>query len=61
MVRETYKKYEKGAFRIGVSTFVPFEIGSAYNYRRPTMKLAELRWCLTEFSFTNPSQFPDMF
>ena len=28
---------------------------------RPTMKIPELRWCLTEISFNNPSQFPDMF
>ena len=32
-----------------------------HNYRRPTMKIPELRWCLTEMSFNNPSQFPGMF
>ena len=30
-------------------------------YRQPTMKIPELRWCLTEISFTYPSQFPGMF
>ena len=31
-------------------------------YRRPTMKIPELRWCLiTQISFNNPSQFPGMF
>ena len=32
-----------------------------HNYRRPTMKIPDLRWCLTEMSFNNPSQFPYMF
>ena len=32
-----------------------------HNYRRPTMKIPELRWCLTEITFNNPSQFPGMF
>ena len=32
-----------------------------HNYRRPTTKIPELRWCLTEMSFNNPSQFPGMF
>ena len=32
-----------------------------HHYRRPTMKIPELRWWLTEMSFNNPSQFPDMF
>ena len=31
------------------------------NYRRPTMKIPEVRWCLTEISFNNTSQFPGMF
>ena len=34
---------------------------SKHNYRRPTMKIPELRWCLTEITFNNPSQFPSMF
>ena len=29
-----------------------------HNYRRPAMKIPELRWCLTEIPFNNPSQFP---
>ena len=29
--RETYKKNEKGAFRVEISSFVPFEFGSVYN------------------------------
>ena len=28
---------------------------------RPAMKIPEIRWCLTESSFNNPSQFPGMF
>ena len=32
-----------------------------HDYRRPTMKIPELRWCLTEITFNNPSQFPGMF
>ena len=32
-----------------------------HNYRRPIMKIPELRWCLTEITFNNPSQFPGMF
>ena len=32
-----------------------------HNNRRPTVKIPELRWCLTEISFNNPSQFPGMF
>ena len=31
-----------------------------HNYRRPAMKIPELRWCLTEITFNNPSQFPGM-
>ena len=31
------------------------------NYRRPTMKIPEFRWCLTEMSFNNPGQSPGMF
>ena len=31
------------------------------NYRRPTMKILELRWGLTEISSKNPSQFSGMF
>ena len=45
-----------------MSTFVGFEIGSVYTINRPsTMKLPELRWCLTEITFNNPSQFQGMF
>ena len=32
-----------------------------HKYRRPTTKIPELRWCLTQISFNNPSQFPGMF
>ena len=46
---------KKRAFRLSLSTFVGFEIGSVY------MKIPELRWCLAEITFNNPSQFPGMF
>ena len=47
---ETYKKYEKRAFRVEISTFVLFEFGSVHNrhYLRPNIKIPELRWCVTE-------------
>ena len=32
-----------------------------HNYHWPTMKIPELRWCLPEMSFNNPSQFPGFF
>ena len=33
----------------------------AYHENGPTMKIPEFRWCLTEITFNNPSQFLGMF
>ena len=41
--------------------FCAFRNCQGHNYCRPTMKIPELRWCLTKISFNNPSQFPGMF
>ena len=59
---KTYKKYEKRAFRLQISTFVRFEIGSVYTITAGLpWKFLNFDGVLTEISFHNPSQFPGMF
>ena len=59
---KTYKKYKKASLWAVNIYFCAFRNWKcSHNYRRPTMKIPELRWCLTEITFSNPSQFPSMF
>ena len=44
------KSTKNGRLWVEISTFVRFEFGSVHNYRRPTMEIPELQWCLTEIS-----------
>ena len=59
---KTYKKYKKTSLLDVNIYFWAFRNWKCLlNYRRPTMKIPELRWCLTEITFNNRIQFPGMF
>ena len=60
--RETYKKYKKmSLWAVNIYFCALRNWKCWHNYRRPVMKIPELRWCLTEITCNNPSQFSGMF